>query len=33
VPNKSRYSVVRKVMINSFSPTGSNSALVIGAYA
>jgi len=31
VPNKSREAKVDKVLINSFSPTGNNSSLIIGA--
>ena len=33
VPNKSRKSEARNVLINSFSPTGSNSTLTVGKYA
>ena len=33
VPNKARETTVGKILIDSFSPTGSNSCLAIGRYA
>ena len=33
VPNIARKAGVNKVLVDSFSPTGSNSCLVIGKYA
>jgi 3-oxoacyl-(acyl-carrier-protein) synthase len=33
VPNKSQKSRVRNILIDSFSPTGSNSTMTVGRYA